>query len=153
MHQSYPSLLVIGTVLGLPSMTASGEEPLGMDGSQSSQEEVLTIDAATCKPEQKGFSFGLGSVHVTVLGLEEDQCGFRVSKEIEGAGSDYRCRVPISEGTVTIEEALQPDGYLRWHVKGSATPLACEFIGSFSLLDFIRGKLEPGLDKSDSHQK
>jgi hypothetical protein len=64
----------------------------------------LTFDPKTCTEGEGGFAWGLGSVHVRVLGREDDHCVFDYRWEIEGAGNYqvYRVRVPVASGPVVI---------------------------------------------------
>lgn len=65
----------------------------------------LTFDPKTCSEGKGEFGWGLGSVHVTVLGHEDGKCVFDYRWEVEGAGNYqvHRVKVPTDSGLVVIE--------------------------------------------------
>lgn len=93
----------------------------------------LTFDPKTCLEGEGGFAWGLGSVHVHVLGREDDNCVFDYRWEVEGAGNYqvYRVRVPVRSGPVVIEAEDRKGGkeYLWSGVYTSFTAEQAEFVG------------------------
>ena len=56
----------------------------------------------TCVRGRARLPWGLGSIEVNVLGREDDLCVFDYTDEVEGGYTIYRCRVPVTEKSVSI---------------------------------------------------
>ena len=104
------SVLVMGLTLSLlPAAAVHAEEPSAEQGSRLTQKPAVTIDVGKCEKGQTGFAWGLGSVQVSVLGLEKDHCVLEVTDDIEGGFVVKRCLVSVSQTTATIQEVCHPN--------------------------------------------
>jgi hypothetical protein len=82
-----------------PATTTTKPSPVVVTGTR------LTFDPKTATEGSGGFSWGLGSVFVTLRGHGEGRCEFDYKWEVEGAGNYqvYRVSVPLSSGPVVID--------------------------------------------------
>lgn len=96
------------------------------------KENVIEIDVEKCqKGESHVLWWGLGSVGVTVIGIQNDRCVLEIKDEVEGGYVIKRCSVPRSEKLVAIREVSVPDvgDYgRRMSVKYSFDHSDCEVI-------------------------
>lgn len=97
-----------------PSLTApTTSTPMPKQENQkktiSESKNSLTINLEVCQPDEGGFPWGLGSVHVTIKGIQNGFCVYEYTSEIEGGYSKYECKLPTSQKTASISEAGKPD--------------------------------------------
>lgn len=99
-------------LLALTACSLSGAEPSPI----TVQGRRLTFDPKTATPAKAGFGWGLGSLSVTILPRQGNQCRFDYQWEVEGAGNYqvHQVAVPLDSGPVVIDAADRRDPEHTW---------------------------------------